>query len=59
MLCKKLCCDITIHLVTKKIQSCIPYSVTLCILRSSLIPSHAIWITSVMHACVLIAFGQC
>jgi hypothetical protein len=30
MFCKKLCCDITIRLVTIKFQSCIPYSVTLC-----------------------------
>jgi hypothetical protein len=31
MLCKKLCYDITIHLVTINFQSCIPYSVTPCI----------------------------
>jgi hypothetical protein len=33
MFCKKLCCDITIHLVTINFQNCIPYSVTPCIER--------------------------
>jgi hypothetical protein len=33
MLCKKLCCDITIRLVTINFQSCIPYSVTICIIQ--------------------------
>jgi hypothetical protein len=28
MFCKKLCCDITIRLVTINFQSCITYSVT-------------------------------
>jgi hypothetical protein len=32
MFCKKLCCDITIHLVTINFQSCTHYSVTPCIL---------------------------
>jgi hypothetical protein len=31
MFCKKLCCDITIRLVTINFQSCVPYSVTSCI----------------------------
>jgi hypothetical protein len=31
MFCKKLCCVISIRLVTIHFQSCIPYSVTLCI----------------------------
>jgi hypothetical protein len=31
MLCNKLCRDITIRLVTTNFQSCILYSVTLCI----------------------------
>jgi hypothetical protein len=32
MFCKKLFCDITIRLVTINFQSCIPYSVTPCIM---------------------------
>jgi hypothetical protein len=32
MLCNKLCCDITIRLVTINFRSCIPYYVTSCIL---------------------------
>jgi hypothetical protein len=32
MFCKKLCCDITIYLVTVNFKNCIPYSVTHCIL---------------------------
>jgi hypothetical protein len=31
MFCKKLCCNITIHVVTINFQSCIPHSVILCI----------------------------
>jgi hypothetical protein len=31
MFCKKLCCDITIRLVTINFQICIPHSVTFCI----------------------------
>jgi hypothetical protein len=31
MFCKKLCCDITIRLITINFQSCITYSVTPCI----------------------------
>jgi hypothetical protein len=34
MFCKKLCCDVTIHLVTINFQSCIPYSVTPCIIST-------------------------
>jgi hypothetical protein len=30
MLCKKLCCNVTIRFVTINFQSCIPYSVTPC-----------------------------
>jgi hypothetical protein len=36
MFCKKLCCDIIVHLVTINFQSYIPYSVTLCIYQSEI-----------------------